>query len=212
VTWPAGEVIVVQEVWRDRLWAARPVVVVDDRPDELVLWCPQGTVRKVPVPPYPWAEPDLSRGGRMAECLASGEWILEDSVWDVSTLWLQRDEDWHAIWVSFLENGEQWGWYVNFQEPTRRTARGVRTMDLALDIIVEPDRSSWRWKDEDEFDLYLARGVFSPEVGGRVREEASGVIERIGRNDPPFDSEWPHWKPDPAWGIPLLPDGWDVLA
>ena len=59
------------------------------------------------------------------------------------------------MWLSFLESGEQWGWYVNFQEPYRRTERGIETMDLALDIIAEPDRSSWRWKDEDEFALLI---------------------------------------------------------
>src|SRR5437899_1839752 len=33
-TWSPGEVIVVQDVWRGSLWAARPVIVVDDGPDE----------------------------------------------------------------------------------------------------------------------------------------------------------------------------------
>jgi len=206
VTWAPGEVIVVQEVWRNRLWAARPVIVVEDGDDELVLWCPRGTVRKVPVPLSAPVESE-----HLAVCLETDTWALEDAAWDVSTLWLQRDADWHSTWVSFLESGEQWGWYVNFQEPSRRTARGVQTMDLALDIVVEPDRSSWRWKDEDEFDLFLARGVFSQEVGARVRQEAAAVIERIARNDPPFDSDWPSWTPDPGWGIPVLPAGWDVV-
>jgi predicted RNA-binding protein associated with RNAse of E/G family len=211
VTWPTGEAIVVQEVWRGRLWAARPVIVVEARPDELVLWCPKGAPRKIPVTRAPSTALKQSRGERLAACLASGDWVLADSTWDVSTLWLLRDADWHSIWVSFLDTGEQFGWYVNFQEPTRRTPRGLQTMDLALDIVVEPDRSSWRWKDEDEFDLFLARGLLSPETGARVREEAAAVIERLGRNDPPFDSDWPRWKPDPTWGIPALPADWDVL-
>jgi predicted RNA-binding protein associated with RNAse of E/G family len=84
-------------------------------------------------------------------------------------------------------------------------------MDLALDIVVEPDRSTWRWKDEDEFDLFLARGVLDPEVGARVREEAAAIIERITRNESPFDSDWPSWRPDPAWGTPALPPDWDVF-
>jgi uncharacterized protein DUF402 len=209
VSWAAGEVIVVQELWRGRLWAARPIVVVEARPDELVLWCPKGTVRKVPVPGLP--DGATSRGEQYANCLEAVDWALVDSVWDVDTLWLLRDADWHAVWVSFLPTGDQWGWYVNFQEPCRRTARALQTMDLALDIVVEPDRSSWRWKDEDEFDLFLARGVLDPEVGMRVREEAAAIIERITRNESPFDSDWPSWRPDPAWGIPALPPDWDVF-
>jgi hypothetical protein len=209
VSWAPGDVIVIQELWHERLWAARPVVVVSDHGDELMLWCPKGTVRKIPVPAR--ADPSLSRGERLAGCLARGEWDLVDSAWDVSTLWLLRPSDWHSVWVSYLPSWEQWGWYVNFQEPSRRTERGLQTMDLALDILVEPDRSSWRWKDEDEFDLFLARGVFSSEVGSRVRQEAADVIERLGRGDSPFDTDWRGWRPDPSWGIPALQAGWDVL-
>jgi predicted RNA-binding protein associated with RNAse of E/G family len=210
VTWSPGDVVVIQDLWRGRLWAARPVIVVEDRPDELVLWCPKGTVRKVPVARDGWPA-GLSRGERLADCLQTGDWVLADAAWDVSNLWLQRYDEWHAVWVSFLDSGGQWGWYVNFQEPVFRTPIGIQTMDLALDIVVEPDRSSWRWKDEDEFDLFLARGLLSQEVGARVRDEAAGVIERLERNEPPFDSEWPRWRPDPRWGIPTLPPGWDLV-
>ena len=157
-TWSPGEVIVVQDVWRGSLWAARPVIVVDDGPDVLVLWSPKGTRRKVPVSPQSDGSPEpASRGERLARLLACGEWELDDSLWDVSNLWLLRERDWHAVWVSFLDGGAHWGWYVNFQLPLTRTPRGIQTMDLALDIIVEPDRSSWRWKDEDEFELFEER-------------------------------------------------------
>src|SRR5207248_6444394 len=50
--WTAGEQILVEEVWNGRLWSVRPVLVVDDRDNLLVLWSPKGSVRKVPtVPP-----------------------------------------------------------------------------------------------------------------------------------------------------------------
>ena len=210
VPWSPGEVIVVQDVWRARLWAARPVIVVDDGPDLLVLWSPQGTRRKVPVTP-PARSEAASRGERLASSLALGDWILGDSIWDVSTLWLLREGDWHAVWVSFLETGEQWGWYVNFQEPFRRNTRGIQTMDLALDIIVEPDRRSWRWKDEDEFELFQDRGLIEQEVARRVRDEADTVIERIARDAPPFNGAWPGWCPDPSWPLPELPGGWEIV-
>ena len=37
------------------------------------------------------------------------------------------------------------------------------------------------------------------------------MIEAIERREWPFASEWRDWRPDPAWPIPRLPDGWDVL-
>ena len=40
-------------------------------------------------------------------------------------------------------------------------------------------------------------------------------IEHPGRGDeardwgPPFSDGWQHWRPDPAWSVPSLPDDWD---
>ncbi|MBL0345175.1 MAG: DUF402 domain-containing protein [Anaerolineales bacterium] len=42
-------------------------------------------------------------------------------------------------------------WYVNLQEPIRRTPIGFDTMDHTLDIVINPDMSEWKWKDDDEF-------------------------------------------------------------
>ena len=208
--WSPGEVIVLQDVYEGKLWAARPVIVVEDSAELLALWCPLGTIRKVPVAPGS-IPAGMSRGEWLASALARLDWPLEDAAWDVSSLMLQREGDWHAVWLSFLESGEQWGWYVNFQEPYRRTARGIQTMDLALDIIAEPDRSSWRLKDEDEFALLIEHHVISPETAARVRQEAETVIGRIERDEPPFDSAWPLWRPDPSWARPELPEGWEIL-
>ncbi len=190
-----------EDVYDGLLWADRPVVVVEDSDDVLALWCPKGTLRRVPITAGSLPV-GVTRGEWLAGALARRDWVLEDAAWDVSSLMLHREGDWHAVWLSFLESGEQWGWYVNFQEPYRRTARGIETMDLALDIIVEPDRSSWRWKDEDEFALLIDHGVISPAAAARVRAEAEAVIGRIERDEPPFDSDWPRWLPDPAWPLP----------
>ena len=204
--WSPGDVIVLQDVFDGRLWADRPVLVVEDSDDVLALWCPKGTVRKVPITTGSLPA-GVTRGEWLARALTRRDWVLEEAAWDVSSLMLHREGDWHAVWLSFLESGEQWGWYVNFQEPYRRTAQGIETMDLALDIIAEPDRSGWRWKDEDEFALLIEHDVISPGVAARVRHEAETVIGRIERDEPPFDSAWPMWKPDPDWEMPMLPDG-----
>ena len=51
MAWAPGDVVVHQEVWRDRVWAARPLVVVEDSPERMLFWLPAGTVRKVPATP-----------------------------------------------------------------------------------------------------------------------------------------------------------------
>ena len=37
-------------------------------------------------------------------------------------------------------------WYINLQEPYRRTLDGIDSQDLELDFVVAPD-GSWRKKD-----------------------------------------------------------------
>jgi len=200
--------VVVHEVWRDRVWAARPMRVVRDEGDFAALWFPLGTAWKAPTTP-PGRPREEDRGERLAQCALSGEWVFRDAIWDVDTLVLLREGAWHAVWVSWLPSGEHWGWYVNLQLPFRRNERGFETMDLVLDILVDPDRT-WRWKDEDELETWVARGVVDPELAARIREEGLEVAGRAERGEPPFSEPWPEWQPDPTWKLPVLPEGWDA--
>ena len=209
--WAPGQTIVIQEVWDGMLWAARPVIVVEDREDFIAVWCPKGTRRKVPTTP-PTRPAEGTRGERLASCLDLHDWVLVDQEWDVSTLMLTEEGAMHSIWVSWLESGEHWGWYVNLQLPMRRAAGAVQTMDLALDVLIAPDRSSWAWKDEDEFQIAIDRNLFSAELAEAVRSEAVSVIRRAEAGEPPFCDPWPDWRPEPSWGLPLLPAGWDRVA
>jgi Protein of unknown function (DUF402) len=219
-----GEQVVVQEIWRGAVWAARPMIVAVDEDDLVALWYPKGTAWKAPTSPPEWPRA-ASRGERLATCLARREWVFVDYAWDVDTLVLVRPGDWHAVWVSWLDGAhdscadrnpqeripiarKHWGWYVNLQEPFRRTELGFATMDLALDVIVEVDRT-WRWKDEDELETFVSHGVFDRELATRVREEGLRVARRAERNEPPFDEPWSDWRPDPGWPVPELPERWD---
>jgi hypothetical protein len=207
--WVAGETVVLREVWRGKLWAARPLIVVDDSDEQLVLWCPIGTNRKVPASPPTRPRP-ATRAEHVTTALALGDWVFADHEWDVSTLWLIKPDSWHATWVSFLPDGSHLGWYINFQEPVQRTANGIQAMDLMLDILVSPDRT-WRWKDQDEFDSVIAAGLYDEATALAVRREAESVIRKIEAHAPPFDSGWLDWQPSPAWRIPVLPAGWEQI-
>jgi hypothetical protein len=202
-----GEAVVLQEVWRGRVWAARPMRVVRDDGDSVALWFPRGTRWMAPTddPSRPWQE---DRGPRLAECAARCEWRFRELEWDVDTLWLMREGEWHAVWVSWLPGGEHWGWYVNLQKPFRRTRRGFATMDLMLDVIVSPDRT-WRWKDEDELAIFVERGAFDAGLAHKARAEGLEVARRAESDEPPFSEPWHDWRPDPSWTTPQLPDGWD---
>jgi protein associated with RNAse G/E len=200
---------VLQEVWREKLWAVRPLTVVEDSNDRLILWCPRGTIRKVPGTPPERPRPP-SRTEHVVRALSRCDWVLENHEWDVSTLWLLEPRASHAVWVSFLPDGRHLGWYVNLQEPYRRTSRGIQAMDMMLDIVVAPDRS-WRWKDEDEFQAVIDAGLYTPTAALAVRAEAASVVRRIENRLAPFDEPWPEWRPSSQWSIPRLLNGWDQL-
>jgi Protein of unknown function (DUF402) len=202
------ETCVVQEVWRDRVWAARPMRLVRDEGDFAALWFPRGTRWKAPTTPSGRPREE-DRGERLAQCALRGDWVFRDAEWDVDTLVLLREGAWHAVWVSWLPSGAHWGWYVNLQLPYRRTEVGFETMDPVLDLIIDPDRS-WRWKDERELETWVARGVCRPELADRIRAEGLEVAGRAERNETPFCEPWPEWRPEAAWELPALPAAWDV--
>lgn len=103
-------------------------------------------------------------------------------------------------------------WYVHLQEPRRHSNVGFDTMDQLLDIVIGPDKSSWRWKDEDELEEAVALGFYTAEFAAEIRAEGERVIERLNNNQPPFCDGWANWRPPADWGvIPELPAGWDQV-
>jgi predicted RNA-binding protein associated with RNAse of E/G family len=164
-------------------------------------------VRKVPVTPATRQEPS-SRPEWFADLLSRCDWELTDSVWDVSTLWIVGEGDWHSVWVSFRDNGEHFGYYINLQRPFRRSRAGIQTMDLMLDVIADRN-GSWRWKDEDDLEILLAKGLIDGATGQRVRNEAMRAIQRFQLSEAPFDGSWTSWRPPASWRAPRLARGWE---
>jgi protein associated with RNAse G/E len=103
------------------------------------------------------------------------------------------------------------GWYVNLQEPVRRTWLGFDFMDQDLDIVFQPDAREWHWKDEEVMQQGLELGIYTAQQVRDIRAEGERVVERIRRRTAPFDNSWLDWKPDAACPIPELSPGWDQL-
>jgi protein associated with RNAse G/E len=209
VLWQRGETVVHQEVWNGRLWAARPLTVVEDTAERTLLWIPHGTRRKVPITPPTRPDPNDVHARTIAS-LEHEDWLLGEHVWDVSSLWILRPEDWYTILVSWRPDGSHLGWYINLQEPMRRNPIGFEAMDLMLDVVLEPDLS-WRWKDRDEFEEIARRGIFDPDLVQRIRDTARKVIGDIEQSRAPFSDPWPSWTPNPSWPTPRLPAGWSEI-
>ena len=198
--WSGGDVVVLREVWRGRVWSARAVVVVQDADTASILYLPDRARWKA-----------AARGGELLRIPDGGAWELAERVWTKGPIlsWAWPGVA-HAVLLFFRPDWSAWNWYVNLQDPLRRTAMGFDTVDHVLDAIVEPD-GSWRWKDEDELAEALARGAFTPAQADAFRAEGERGVRRILHREPPFDRDWTTWRPDPSWPSAELPPGWDAL-
>lgn len=139
--WTPGDHIVLRGVWRQRLWFACPVTVVQDTPALIALYWRAGTWTKVP-----------GRRFTPQDMLSTEQLDLVDKTWvKTDVLMLVTPGAAHSVYAMWEQGHTRFRcWYVNLQEPLRRTSLGFDTMDHLLDVVVSHDRSEWRWKDEDE--------------------------------------------------------------
>ncbi len=200
--WEPGDAVVLREVWHGRVWTARPAVVVEDTPEQQMFYVPSDVRWMCPTPP---------EGGRLR--IPTDGWVLEERPSDgVRVLSFAWPGVAHAVLLMWSPEGKLLRWYVNLQEPLRRTAIGFDYLDHALDVELAPDRSSWSLKDEDELGEAVERGIFTREQAAEFHIEGARAAERVLNRVPPFDQTWEGWRPDPAWPVPELPPGWDFVG
>ena len=193
--WRAGEAIVRREVWHGRPWMGTVVYVVNDGPELLVTYLPEGA---------PFAFPD-------------GDWPGGRHPWDGRGAWsghgvlmLQRPGEAHAVWHFWGGVERRFGaWYLNLQAPFRRTAIGFDTLDHELDVIVRPD-GTWSFKDEELLAERIADGRLTTAEVGEIRGEGKRVAAELDAGRRWWSNDWLDWRPDPAWPLPELPEDGDV--
>jgi hypothetical protein len=183
-------VIVRREVLNDgRAWAEIAVIVVADTPGLLVTYIAEEAPFR--FPPGDWPTPD----GRHP-------WHGKERWHGHGALMLQRPGDAYAIRVfwSGAERGFH-GWYINLQEPFRRTAIGYDTQDLELDIWV-PVAGRWQLKDDDMLEQRIDEGRFTPTQVAATRAEAKRIPDDLDAGRRWWSDDWARWRPDPTWPTP----------
>ncbi len=189
-----GTTIDLREMWRGRVWTSRPVTVVRDDPDEIVLQMRVGTTFLYPAGPQ--------HGEHTLLAWLQGEWELVERDWEGSDiLRIARPGAPFDVWVvpgerpdpgdpAWRDGWYAGAWYVNLQEPLRRTETGFDTMDHVLDVVVARDLSASSYKDEAEFARAVELGVFSAEEAAQIQSDAHDVVARVRAGDPPWDRGW----------------------
>jgi predicted RNA-binding protein associated with RNAse of E/G family len=198
--WNPGDPVTVREVWRGKIWTVRALTVVCDEPDLIALYQPAGA---------PWQRP-YSRDGRPLR-LPLEPWTLRDDALPEDALRLVVPGEAQSVLLIWRERWQLMCWYINLEEPFRRTGIGFDYMDQTLDIVVKPDMSTWRWKDEDEFEEAIAKSIYSRQQAQVIRAEGERALERLLARMPPFDQRWEEWRPDPGWRRPQIRLGWETV-
>jgi hypothetical protein len=197
-----GNTVVLRDVLRGKVWAARPATMVRDADDLKMFYIPPGTT---------WYGPDRQDWVRLKAPGAT--WELRPRRWsDAHVLSFAWPGAGHAVLHFWNDAWEPTHWYVNVEAPLRRFELGFDTLDHDLDAVVEPDRASWSWKDEDHVAEGIRLGAYTPDDAAAFRREAERGLRRLFDREPPFDREWSDWRPDPAWPFPELPQGWQRVA
>jgi hypothetical protein len=194
--WRSGDVIPIRHVQHGVVRFAEAVIVVEDRPERLVVFAPVGCAMQWST--IDWATGAFTGPDPMRRHTRDALKIIEPGAQHTTSLFFAEGM------ADFI------CWYVDLEEPTRRAGGGLVTFDRSLDIVAGPDRR-WRWKDEDHFAHIQRFGWITSERAAELRAEGERVIRCIEAREPPFNDEWLGWRPDPAWPIPELPVDWAAI-
>ena len=192
-----GETVIFHGSQGEVLWFACPVFVVQDQADLVALYWSAGT-------------PNLTPTGRPTpqDLLSNQQQELQPSYWtNNNVLMLVRPGAAHSIYAMWPEGSlDLLCWYVNLQAPLQRSRMGFSSMDHLLDLVISPDLSRWRWKDEDEFEQAIRIGYYTPEQAQAIRAEGQRVLDGRSGPDSLMIARWANWRPRDHWGIPQFPE------
>ena len=199
--WLSGESATLRGVGNKVFWAY-PTIVVQDTSDLIVLYMPAGVLGK-----------DTDHKPTPKELLTPEKINIADCQWnrtDVLFLVVPGDSfSVYIMWDTATKNLDCW--YINLQEPIRRTKIGFDTMDNMLDVVVSPDMTKWIWKDDDEFVEAQKVGFYSSEKAREIWAEGEKAVRLLTSERRSLYEEWEKWRANPEWEIPKLSPLWDKV-
>ena len=204
---PVGSTAIRRDVFRGEAWTEAPVrVLAADATSVLTALWPGVTTLAQEMFAESADIHDRAMRSASLDALARGGWGMAEWVWRWNSVVTEVVSGrWFTVARMHGEDGVLGCWYVNFERPPLWHTSGWDTMDLALDLVVEPD-GAWRWKDEDEYAQCRRLGLFTDAEHaalGQAREEAVALVEARAGLFGADPAE--RWLPDPAWPRPRLP-------
>ena len=205
--WQPGDVVAWRGIRNNLVWHVQPTIVVKDSPEELVLTLLPGTECA--------AEETYSLGkknGKRWWDFKQNDWKLAKYIWRTNRLLLLFEPNKCYSTILFWEHASDkfLYYYINFQVPFQRGDYSADTLDLELDLIINPDFST-EWKDKDDYQKAIDHGLISTEWMQCIQSAQPEVLDKLEARQYPFDGTWLDWTPDPNWAPPKLPKDWDRI-
>jgi hypothetical protein len=210
--WETGESCVLRGIVNNQVWLAQSVIVVKDKPEETVLLLMPGAQCAFPEGYWRWRKnKDFSHGTRWQEAKRDHITLREFS-WERNRILIFLEPEKFYSCFLFWNNasGRFTCYYINFQLPYHRSHCGFDTLDLDLDIVIDP-QYNWEWKDEDEYQAGINEGGIQYEWVKGIEKSQEEVFDRINKRRYPLDGSWLQWQPVPTWLPPKLPESWQVV-
>src|SRR5687768_15073890 len=140
------------------------------------------------------------------------DWKLENYAWRTNRLLilLELDTYYSTMYFWRADSNDFLLYYINFQLPFQRSHCGIDTLDMDLDLIINPD-FSFRWKDEDDYQKAIDHEVIMPEWTQAIEIAKNEIFNKLEKRQYPYDGSWLNWMPDPNWLPPKLPENWDKI-
>jgi len=205
--WKPGDIIAWRGIFNNRVWHVQPTIVVKDNSDELVLTLLPGT-ECIAEESYPSGK----KQGKRWWDFNNTDWNLAKYKWKTNRLLIILDAKAFYSTMLFWNNkrNEFLCYYINFQLPYKRNHGGIDTLDLDLDIVINPD-FSFEWKDVNDYQKAINHGLITPEWVQGIDDAKPEIFDKLEKRQYPFDGSWLDWKPDPSWKPPRLPENWDKI-
>lgn len=201
-----GSTLVAEDRWHDLLWSAMPQRVISSTPTALVTYAPTGvTAARASNRGLPGTE-KLTRDQRKLQALRTNQARVVEVDEAPDRLFFYRPDRWARVSLGWDHaTGDFTSWYVNFELPATPTPIGIATMDLVIDIWINPDRT-WEWKDRDDFQSVIDDRTLDPGIQDRINSEADQLLHELQSRTGPFADSWLEFRPDPEWPTPTLPE------